>query len=141
MAARTLATLPDSTALRHEPAAGPQDAAARLRNRASWSGTQWKVAVDSTASTDPGAIGSGAPRSATTYSTRSPKGARRSRATSTIEGDPSTAMTRPRGRRCRSRSVTRPDPQPASITVSPPASGRRSRTLAPQRVMGSATRS
>ena len=38
--------------------------AARWRNNAAWSGTQWNVAVDRIASTG-GAIGSGWPRSAT----------------------------------------------------------------------------
>ena len=70
--------------------------AARLRNSASWSGTQWNVAVERTASTRP-SIGSGTPRSATTYSIRSPKRASRSRAASTIDGEPSSAMTRPVG--------------------------------------------
>ena len=113
---------------------------ARFAKSASWSGTQWKVAVDTTASTG-SSIGNGWPRSATTYSMRSPNGARRSRAASIIAGDPSRAMTRPSGSRDASCSVTRPVPQPASRTRSSPSSGSRSSTARPQRVIGSATRS
>ncbi len=104
--------------------------AARFANSASWSGTQWNVAVDRIASTVP-SIGSGCPRSATTYSIRSPNGASRSRAASIIDGEPSSATTRPRGRRFASSSVTRPLPQPASRTRSSPSSGSRSRTARP----------
>ena len=70
---------------------------ARFANSASWSDTQWKVAVDRTASTEAGSRGSGCPRSATTNETRSPNGASRPRATSTIDGEASSATTRPRG--------------------------------------------
>ena len=75
-----------------------------------------------------GAIGSGCRRSATTNSTRSPNGASRSRAASTIRLDPSSATTWPRGSRSASSSVTRPLPQPASSTRSSPRSGSRSST-------------
>ena len=85
--------------------------------------------------------GSGWPRSATTYSIRSPNPASRSRAAAIIAGDPSSAITRPRGRRVASSSVTRPVPHPASSTRSSPWSGSRSSTARPQRVCGSATRS
>ncbi len=58
-------------------------------------------------------------------STSSP-GRSTSRTFSTIEGEPSTATTRPRGSRSISSPVTRPLPQPASSTVSsPPAAGGR----------------
>ena len=57
--------LPCAAALGDEPAARPQDAG-EVRNSASWSATQWNVAVERIASTDASAIGSGAPRSATT---------------------------------------------------------------------------
>ncbi len=43
----------------------------------------------------PARAGSGAPRSATTYVTRSPNRASRSRAMAIIDGDPSSAITRP----------------------------------------------
>ena len=81
------------------------------------------------------------PRSATANATRSPNRASRSRAASTIDGDASSATTCPSGRRSASCSVTRPEPQPASSTVSSPRSGSRSRTFEPQRVIGWATRS
>ncbi len=74
-----------------------------------------------------------APRSATTYATRSPNRASRSRVASTIAADPSRAMTDPCGSRSASISVTRPLPHPASSTRSSPSSGRRSRTTVPQR--------
>ena len=93
--------------------------AARFSKSASWSITQWKVAVDSTASTG-SASGSGRPRSASTYVTWSPNLARRPRACSSIAAEKSSATTRPRGSRASSSSVTRPVPQPASSTVSSP---------------------
>ena len=86
--------------------------------------------------------GSAGPRSATRNDTRSPKprqslpGARRS--------SPASRRARRRVRRAGVRAataVTRPVPQPASRTRSSPSSGRRSSTAAPQRVIGSATRS
>ena len=90
--------------------------AARFANSASWSRTQWKVAVDRIASTlalDRERTGRGRRRRS---SIRSPNRASRSRAAAIIAGEPSRAMTRPRGRRAASSSVTRPLPQPASRT-------------------------
>ena len=54
-------------------------------------------------------------------------GRRTERTASTIEGEPSTATTRPRGSRSISIPVTRPLPQPASSTTSSPLSSSRSR--------------
>ena len=56
-------------------------------------------------------------------------GARRSRAASTIDGDPSSAMTRPWGSRSSELLGDASRPQPASRTVSSPRSGSRSRTV------------
>jgi hypothetical protein len=70
---------------------------------------------------------------ATRSSARSP---RRSRAASIIDAEASTPMTRPCSRRAASASVTRPEPQPASSTVSSPRSGRRSRTSSPISAIG-----
>ncbi len=49
-------------------------------------------------------------------------GPSRRRAAATIDADASTAMTRPPGRRSSSAWVIRPEPQPASSTVSSPSS-------------------
>ena len=114
--------------------------AARLRNSASWSGTQWKVAVDRIASTAP-SIGSGRPRSATTYSTRSPNRARRSRVASTIAAEPSSATTRaarqPLGQHFRHPTAAAARVEHAFVTGErqPFQHGR------PPRVIGAATRS
>ena len=51
------------------------------------------------------------------------------------------AITRPRGRRSISASVIRPEPQPASITISSPLSSRRSRTSRPSASMVAEMRS
>ena len=64
-----------------------------------------------------------------------------SRACSTIEGAESTATTRPRGSRSSSSCVTRPEPQPASSTVSSPVSGSRSSTFRAHSTWGAETRS
>ncbi|HTN23533.1 MAG TPA: 3-isopropylmalate dehydratase small subunit, partial [Solirubrobacteraceae bacterium] len=56
------------------------------------------------------------------------------------EAELSTAMTRPRGSRSSSSCVTRPEPQPASRTVSSPRSPRRSRIASAHFVWGSETR-
>jgi hypothetical protein len=58
-------------------------------------------------------------------------GPSRSRAASIIEGDSSIAITRPCGSRSISACVMRPEPQPASSTVSSPRSSRRSSTPRP----------
>ena len=107
----------------HWAASGPSacSTSARLANNRSWSGTQWKVAVDRMAST--GSIGMGSRRSCVTYAIRSCP--RRIRARSSIEGDASSATTSPRGSRSRSASVTWPVPHPASRTRSSPRSGNR----------------
>ena len=103
--------------------------AARWRNRASWSSTQWKVAVESTASTA-FLNGSGRCRSATTKVIRSPPS--RSRARPIIDTEPSSAITSPRGRRSSNAAVTFPVPHPASRTRSSPRrSSACDHTLAP----------
>jgi hypothetical protein len=51
------------------------------------------------------------------------------RACSIIDGDASTPITLPRGSRSISFRVTRPLPQPASMTVSSPLSGTRSSSI------------
>ena len=62
-------------------------------------------------------------------------------AASIIDAEPSTAITRPSGSRSSSISVTRPEPQPASSTVSSPRSGSRSSTARPHSACGVPTRS
>ena len=66
---------------------------------------------------------------------------RRVRAASIIEADTSTPITRPRGTRSISSSVSRPEPQPASSTVSSPRSSRRSITSRPISSIGVESRS
>ncbi len=87
IAACTAATLP---APPHWATIRPpgRSAANRRSNSRSWSGIQWKVAVERIAST--GSSSSSSSRSATNTSTPGPS---RSRACSTIEGEPSTATT------------------------------------------------
>ena len=63
------------------------------------------------------------------------------RACSTIEGAASTATTCPSGSRSSSIAVTRPEPQPASSTVSSPRSGSRSSTASAHATCGVETRS
>src|SRR4051795_9138008 len=111
--------------------------AARFANSRSWSGTQWKVAVDKIASTR--SIGIGSRRSCVRYVIRSAPS--RSTAAAIIEGDASSAITWPRGSRSRSAWVTCPVPQPASRIVSSPRRRRRSRTSNPHPVMGMGRRS
>ena len=114
--------------------------AARLRNSASWSGTQWNVAVERIASTG-SSIGSGSPRSGDDV--LDPLAEPREAARGPRRSSPASRRGRrrgPRGRRPASSSVTRPLPQPASRTRSSPRSASRSSTAAPQRVSGSATR-
>ncbi len=129
-----------ATALRRRaarPVAGPPRGSRTARRDRGSNGT-WP----STGSRRPvGPPGIGPERSATTYPTRSPNGERRVRACCTIALEPSTATTRPRGSRSTSRSVTRPVPQPASITRSSPWSSSRPTTASPHRVIGDAKRS
>ena len=110
----------------------------RCRKSAAWSGIQWNVAPEKTASTG-ASIGNGRCRSASMIVTRSPNAARFTRASASIDGDASTATTRPRGTRSRIVAVTRPLPQPASSTVSSPASSSRSRIGAAHRNCGAAS--
>ena len=105
-------------------------------NRASWSGIQWNTAFEKTTSTC--SSSSSAVSSATNTSASGPSA---SRAFSTIEGEPSTAITRPRGSRCWIARVTRPLPQPASSTISSPSRGSRSSTSAAHSCCGVDTRS
>ena len=63
------------------------------------------------------------------------------RACSIIDGEASTAITRPRGRRSSSASVTRPDPQPASSTVSSPRRPMPASTARPSASWGAEMRS
>ena len=84
----------------------------------------------STGSRPPAATtGNGSCRSATRYSTRSSPS--RARACSTIEAEPSSATTEPRGSRSRSISVTLPVPQPASSTRSSPRRSSHPSTVSP----------
>ena len=132
-----------SPTLGHQPPAGAQRGA-QAPNSRSWSAIQWKVAVERIAST--GSSSSSSSRSTTRRSTRPPPGhtARgagsalppsRSLAASTIEADSSTAITRPRGSRSSSAWVIRPEPQPASSTISSPRSSRRASTSSPSASM------
>ena len=91
--------------------------AARLRKSASWSGTQWNVAVERIAST--GAAGQRERPAEVGHDVLDPvaeprEAARGPRRPSTASA--SRATTRPRGRRSARSSVTRPLPQPASRT-------------------------
>ena len=106
-------------------------------NSASWSPIQWKTAFEKAAST--GSSSSSSVRFA--WSTVLRAGSSAARACSTIEGAESTATTRPRGRRSSSIRVTRPEPQPASSTVSSPRSGSRSSTRSAHSTCGPETRS
>ena len=106
--------------------------ARRRAKSASWSAIQWKVAVERIASACEAEVEGrrGRPRAAR----RGRPGARARRRSSRPTA--STPITRPPGRRSSSASVTRPEPQPASMTVSSPVSGRRSSTSRPIASMG-----
>ncbi len=111
----------------------PSRSAARRRaNSVAWSAIQWNVAVERIASTVRPPR-SRVVRSATT-SSRSGRAPRRSRAAAIIDAEPSTPITRPRGRRSSSASVTRPEPQPASRTVSSPRERQALEHRAPHRL-------
>ena len=110
-----------------------------LANSRSWSVTQWKVAVENTASRAPvpsRASGRRSRRSIWTKLTLPAAPARRDFACSIIGADASRATTWPWGSTLSSSSVTRPVPHPASRTVSSPVSSRRSSTALPQRAWG-----
>ena len=98
-----------------------RSAARRRANSRSWSAIQWKVAVERIAST--GSSSSSSSRSDAWTSARPSaiRPASRSLAASTIDAEPSTAITRPRGSRAAIISLMRPEPQPASRTVSSPS--------------------
>ena len=113
-------------------------AACRRSNSVGWSGIQWNDGgredrVDRLR----------APRARRGPMTQAVvrSGSSVSRAFSTIDGDPSTANTWPSGSRSCSTCVTRPEPQPASSTVSSPFSGSRSSTSSAHSNCGSETRS
>ena len=71
--------------------------------------------------------GAGRIRSALTNRIRSPNRAAALAPVSSIDVEPSSATTRPPGRRSARSSVTRPEPHPASRTVSSPSSSSRRR--------------
>ena len=85
-------------------------AARRRLNSRSWSAIQWKVAVERIASS--GLSELELEQVAGESRDFEPLAPSRSRAARVIDSDASTAMTRPRGRRSRSASVIRPEPQP-----------------------------
>ena len=105
--------------------------------RRSWSAIQWKTAFEKAASTGSSSVSS----VRLWHSTVARSGGSASRACSTIEGAESTATTCPSGSRSSSSAVTRPEPQPASSTVSSPRSGSRSSTALAISTCGVETRS
>ena len=123
-----------AAALRDEAAAGLERARAggRTARRGRRSSGTWR----SRGSRRPARSSSSSSRSATNTSTRSPS---RSRACSTIAGEPSTATTWPRGSRSTSAAVTRPVPQPASSTARHRRSSSRSSTSRPIASSGAET--
>ncbi len=106
-----------------------------VRKRRGWSGIQWNVAVLKMASTWRPRWSSS--RSAHKKTTRRFAPGNLALAAASIAGDRSTAMTSPEGKRSTSRAVSRPVPQPASITTSVAARSRRSRTRCPHPNWGS----
>src|SRR5680860_1146609 len=110
---RSIFLAPPHCAARRPPG---RSMACRRRKSSPWSAIQWNTALEKIASTGSSSFSS--VRSATCARST---GRRTAVTFATIEAEPSTAITLPRGRRSTSIEVARPLPQPASSTVSPPS--------------------